>query len=162
MRSARTRAIPPRAISVMPTRRSTAGATASGNCQPVSASAPPTSRITLAWPTPHRAPIDTARRQWGRRLTSTPIAAKWSGANECAAPRTRAVSKSKGAEGARGAEGAEGDDYAGSNSSATSIAGAECVSAPIEIQSTPVIAMVRTESRVTFPEASTTARPLTS
>src|SRR5574340_1084759 len=41
-----------------------------------------------------------------------------------------------------------------------SAAGAECVSAPAEMRSTPVSAIDRTVSRVTFPEASTSADPL--
>src|SRR5436190_19795051 len=48
-------------------------------------------------------------------------------------------------------------DY--SKSSPRSIAFAECVSAPMEIQSTPVSAIARTEDSVTPPDASTIARP---
>src|SRR5687767_12197997 len=63
-----------------------------------------------------------------------------------------------GRERVRGSEeqgGGEEAAHAGSNSSATSIDGAECVSAPTEIQSTPAIAIARTDSRVTPPDAST-------
>ena len=70
-----------------------------------------------------------------------------------------------GGERVRGAKEQSGDEertHAGSNSSATSIDEAEWVSAPIEIQSTPVIAIDRTVSRVTPPDASTVARPSTS
>src|SRR6478735_3272982 len=49
-----------------------------------------------------------------------------------------------------------------SKSSARSSAGAECVRAPTEIQSTPAWAMARTVSRFTPPEASVVARLRTS
>src|SRR6267143_5371654 len=48
-----------------------------------------------------------------------------------------------------------------SKASARSSAGAECVSAPMEIQSTPVSAILRAVSSVTPPDASVTARPST-
>src|SRR6185369_1733195 len=49
-----------------------------------------------------------------------------------------------------------------SKSRARSSAGAEWVSAPTEIQFTPVSAIGRTVSRLTPPDASVTARPSTS
>ena len=62
----------------------------------------------------------------------------------------------------RGAAAARRVTHSGSSSRLTSSAGAECVSAPTLMKSTPVSATARTVSSVIPPDASSSARPATS